>query len=170
MVGIINADTALHFPDYRSGEVTFSLLTQVAGRAGRGDEPASVVLQTYSPDHYAVRHALGHDYLSFAREEIRYRKLLKFPPYSRLVTCTFSGKEDDAVRTEAERVAREMAERFAVIDAEERPEVMGPSTAYIHRLRGVYRWQVTVRGLNLERFSDLWPRGRGWSIDVDPGL
>ena len=67
LVGIVNADTSLHFPDYRSGELTFSLLTQVAGRAGRGDEPARVVLQTYSPGHYAVRHATTHDYLGFAR-------------------------------------------------------------------------------------------------------
>src|SRR5260370_35620104 len=94
-VGIVNAGTALRFPDYRSGGVTFSLITQVAGRAGRGDEPARVILQTYSPDHYAVRHAGTHDYLGFAREEVRLRKVMNFPPYSRLVTCTFSHAADD---------------------------------------------------------------------------
>ncbi|MGA8633879.1 MAG: primosomal protein N', partial [Candidatus Dormiibacterota bacterium] len=109
LVGIVNADTSLHFPDYRSGELTFSLLTQVAGRAGRGDEPARVVLQTYSPGHYAVRHAITHDYLGFARDEIRVRKALRFPPYARLCVCTFAHKDD----REAEIVVRREARRVS---------------------------------------------------------
>ena len=96
----------LHFPDYRSGELTFSLLTQVAGRAGRGDEPAQVVLQTYSPEHYAVRHATTHDYLGFARDEIRVRKALHFPPYARLCVCTFTHRDDAEAEIEARREAQ----------------------------------------------------------------
>jgi len=165
VVGIVNADTALHFPDYRSGETTFSLLTQVAGRAGRGDEPAHVVLQTYSPDHYAVRHAMTHDYLAFAREEIRVRRALRFPPYGRLVVCTFSHASDAAAEAEARQRARDLSDRLTPGDG---LDVLGPTPAFLHRLRGMYRWQVTVRGAAIERAFSQLPQGRGWSIDVDP--
>ncbi|MGH7686934.1 MAG: replication restart helicase PriA [Candidatus Dormibacteria bacterium] len=167
LVGIVNADTSLHFPDYRSGEVTFSLLTQVAGRAGRGDEPARVVLQTYSPDHYAVRHASVHDYLGFARDEIRTRRALHFPPYTRLCVCTFTHEDDEACRQaasrEVERLSGTLAEDGGL-------DVLGPSPAFLHRLRGQYRWQLTLRGTNIERAFPHLPRERGWSIDVDPAM
>jgi primosomal protein N' (replication factor Y) len=166
LVGIVNADVSLHFPDYRSGESTFSLLTQVAGRAGRGDEPARVILQTYSPQHYAVRHATTHDYLSFAREEIRVRRALRFPPYTRMVVCTITHREDARAEIEARRVLAEVSGKL-------RPggslDVLGPTPAFLHRLRGEYRWQITIRGEAIERAFPHLPRGRGWSIDVDPG-
>lgn len=167
LVGIVNADTSLHFPDYRSGEVTFSLLTQVAGRAGRGDEPARVILQTYSPDHYAVRHATTHDYLGFAHDEIRIRRALRFPPYARLCVCTFTHKEDAtceaAARQEVERLSDTLADTGGL-------DVLGPTPAFLHRLRGQYRWQLTLRGAEIERAFSQLPRGRGWSIDVDPAM
>ena len=165
LVGIVNADTALHFPDYRSGEVTFSLLTQVAGRAGRGDEPARVILQTYSPEHYAVRHATAHDYLGFAREEIRFRKALRFPPYSRLCVCTFSHADDAVARARVEGALENLSGR---LDPGSGIDVLGPSPAFLHRLRGEYRWQLTVRGTDLEAALPHLPAERGWSIDVDP--
>jgi primosomal protein N' (replication factor Y) (superfamily II helicase) len=165
VVGIVNADTALHFPDYRSGETTFSLLTQVAGRAGRGDEPARVVLQTYSPDHYAVRHATTHDYLGFARDEIRVRRTLQFPPYTRLVVCTYTHRNDTAAEAETRRKAQELSDTLA---GGEGLDVLGPTPAFLHRLRGHYRWQFTVRGQAIERTFQQLPKGRGWSIDVDP--
>ena len=166
LVGIVNADVSLHFPDYRSGELTFSLLTQVAGRAGRGDEPARVILQTYSPDHYAVRHALTHDYLSFAREEIRVRRALHFPPYTRMVVCTIAHREDARAELEARRVVAEVSDKLG---AGSGLDVLGPTPAFLHRLRGEYRWQITIRGEAIERAFPHLPRGRGWSIDVDPG-
>jgi primosomal protein N' (replication factor Y) len=167
LVGIVNADTSLHFPDYRSGEVTFSLLTQVAGRAGRGDEPARVVLQTYSPDHYAVRHATTHDYLGFAREEVRIRRALRFPPYTRLCVCTCVHRRDAV----AEARALEAAERLrTVLTDADAIDVLGPSPAFLHRLRGEYRWQITLRGGVLEPAFEHLPTGRGWSIDVDPAM
>jgi primosomal protein N' (replication factor Y) len=166
LVGIVNADTSLHFPDYRSGEVTFSLLTQVAGRAGRGDEPAQVVLQTYSPDHYAVRHATTHDYLGFAHDEIRVRKALRFPPYGRLCVCTFTHRDDGAAAIEVRREAQRLS---GTLEADAGLDVLGPTPAFLHRLRGEYRWQITVRGADIERAFPHLPRGRGWSIDVDPG-
>ena len=165
LVGIVNADTSLHFPDYRSGEVTFSLLTQVAGRAGRGDEPARVVLQTYSPEHYAVRHATTHDYLGFARDEIRVRRDLRFPPYTRLCVCTYTSRSDTA----AELEARQESERLSgTLGSGGGLDVLGPTPAFLHRLRGEFRWQFTVRGEAIERAFAHLPRGKGWSIDVDP--
>ena len=166
LVGIVNADVSLHFPDYRSGELTFSLLTQVAGRAGRGDEPARVILQTYSPAHYAVRHATTHDYLAFAREEVRVRRATRFPPYSRLVVCTVSHREDARAELAARQAFAELSDRLG---AGSDIDVLGPTPAFLHRLRGEYRWQVTVRGDAVERAFPHLPRGRGWSIDVDPG-
>jgi primosomal protein N' (replication factor Y) len=165
MVGIVNADTSLHFPDYRSGEVTFSLLTQVAGRAGRGDEPARVVLQTYSPGHYAVRHATTHDYLGFARDEIRLRRDLHFPPYTRLCVCTFTHVSDADAEAEARREVERLSGTLAGGGG---LDVLGPTPAFLHRLRGQYRWQFTIRGESLERAFAHLPQARGWSIDVDP--
>jgi primosomal protein N' (replication factor Y) len=167
LVGVVNADTALHLPDYRSGEITFSLLTQVAGRAGRGEHPARVILQTYSPGHYAVRHALGHDYLGFAHEEIRIRRAAAFPPYTRLCVCTCAHRDD----AEAERRARRAAEKLsATLIPGLGVDVLGPTPAFLHRLRGEYRWQITVRGASLEGALPHLPTERGWSIDVDPAL
>jgi primosomal protein N' (replication factor Y) len=165
LVGIVNADTSLHFPDYRSGEVTFSLITQVAGRAGRGDEPARVILQTYSPEHYAVRHAVTHDYRGFAHDEIRVRRAYRFPPYSRLVTCTVSHAADASAETAAQQSVERLS---AILGPGGGLDVLGPTPAFLHRLRGQYRWQLTVRGEEIERAFPHLPRGRGWSIDVDP--
>ena len=165
LVGIVNADTSLHFPDYRSGEVTFALLTQVAGRAGRGDEPARVVLQTYSPEHYAVRHAATHDYLGFAHDEIRVRKALHFPPYARLCVCTYTHRSDADAELEVRGEVQRLSDR---LDDGDGLDVLGPTPAFLHRLRGQYRWQLTVRGQVIERAFPHLPRGRGWAIDVDP--
>lgn len=165
LVGIVNADSSLHFPDYRSGEVTFALLTQVAGRAGRGDEPARVILQTYTPEHYAVRHATTHDYLGFARQEIRVRRDLRFPPYARLCVCTFTHHSDTTAEQEARQEVLRLSGR---LDGGDGLDVLGPTPAFLHRLRGQFRWQFTVRGEAIERAFAHLPRGRGWSIDVDP--
>jgi primosomal protein N' (replication factor Y) len=165
LVGIVNADISLHFPDYRSGETTFSLLTQVAGRAGRGDEPARVILQTYTPDHYAVQFAAAHDYLGFARREIVLRRSFRFPPYTRLVVCTYAHRDDAA----AEREARGLVEKLSgILGSGSGLDVLGPTPAFLHRLRGEYRWQMTLRGEAIERTFPHLPRGRGWTIDVDP--
>ena len=165
LVGIVNADTSLHFPDYRSGENTFALLTQVAGRAGRGDEPARVVLQTYTPEHYAVRHATTHDYLGFAHDEIRVRNTMHFPPFTRLCVCTFTHRSDAEAEAEARRTAQHLSD---TLDPGAGLDVLGPTPAFLHRLRGEYRWQLTIRGTAIERAFPHLPRGRGWSIDVDP--
>ncbi len=167
LVGIINADTSLRFPDYRAGETTFSLLTQVAGRAGRGDVPGRAILQTYSPTHYAIEKAVTQDYLGFAHEEIRVRKALGFPPYGRLAVCTFSHPIEASAREQVAKVVlglREVAGKLPGI------EVLGPSPAFISRLRAQYQWQCTIRGKEIERIFPHLPFSYGWSIDVDPGM
>lgn len=164
LVGIVNADIALHFPDFRASERTFSLLTQVAGRAGRGDEPAQVVLQTYSPDHPAVQLASAHDYEGFAALELEARRRLNFPPFTRLLVITRSDPREQAAHQQAEQEGRRLRELLAG----SRVEVLGPSPAFIPRLRSMYRWQLTIRAIRLEGVRPHLPQGRGWSVDVDP--
>ncbi|HKF77964.1 MAG TPA: primosomal protein N' [Candidatus Dormibacteraeota bacterium] len=166
-VGVVDADLPLHFPDYRSAEAAFSLVTQVAGRAGRRGRPARVVVQTSNPDHYALRHARTGDYEAFYLDELPSRQAFAFPPYADLAVLTYTHRDDE----HAAAVARDAADGLAAALVRERVEgvrLQGPSPAFIHRLRGEYRWQLTVRGERLERLRPLAPRGRGWSYDVDP--
>jgi primosomal protein N' (replication factor Y) len=157
----------LHFPDYRSAENTFSLVAQVAGRAGRDGRPSKVVVQTSNPEHYALRCAADGDYDGFNRAELPARKAFVFPPYADLAVLTRTDRED----AKAASSAREAADAIASALLREGIEgirVMGPSPAFIHRLRGEYRWQVTLKGDGLERARHLAPRGNNWSYDIDP--
>jgi primosomal protein N' (replication factor Y) len=166
-VGVVDADLPLHFPDYRAAENTFALVTQVAGRAGRAGQPARVVVQTSNPDHYALRRAVANDYLGFYREELPSREIFGFPPYAELAVLTYS--DDDADRAAA--TARDGAEWLAagiVREGVADVKLLGPSPAFILKLRGSHRWQITLKGKALSRVSHLAPRGRGWSYDVDP--
>jgi primosomal protein N' (replication factor Y) len=166
-VGVVDADLPLHFPDYRSAENTFALVTQVAGRAGRDGRPSRVVVQTSNPEHYSLRSAATGDYEGFYAAELPSRKAFTFPPYAELAVLTRTDRED----ARAAASAREAAEALAaglLKEAIEGIRVMGPSPAFIHRLRGEYRWQVTLKGDGLERARHLAPRGKGWSYDVDP--
>jgi primosomal protein N' (replication factor Y) len=166
-VGVVDADLPLHFPDYRSAENTFSLVVQVSGRAGRDGRAARVVVQTSNPEHYALRCAATADYEGFYNAELPSRKVFSFPPFADLAVLTRTDADD----ARAASSAREAAEAIAtglLKDGVEGIRVMGPSPAFIHRLRGEYRWQVTLKGQGLERARHLAPRGRGWSFDVDP--
>ncbi|MDP9247515.1 MAG: primosomal protein N', partial [Candidatus Dormibacteraeota bacterium] len=166
-VGVVDADLPLHFPDYRSAEVTFDLVSQAAGRAGRSRRPAHVVVQTSNPDHYSLRRAQAGDYLGFYLDELPSRQAFEFPPYAELAVLTYSNEDPEL----AAATAREAAETLAASLLRQRIEgvkLLGPSPAFIHRLRGDYRWQVTLKGERLERVRGLAPRGRGWSYDVDP--
>ena len=166
-VGVVDADLPLHFPDYRSAEAAFALVTQVAGRAGRTGRPARAVVQTSNPDHYSMRQAQHGDYEAFYLDELPSRQAFDFPPYAQLAVLTY--EHVDAERAAA--TARRAADGLAAALASERVEgvrLQGPSPAFIHRLRGEYRWQLTLRGERLERVRQLVPRGRGWSYDVDP--
>jgi primosomal protein N' (replication factor Y) len=168
VVGVVNADTSLHFPDYRASERTFSLLTQVAGRAGRGSRPAEVFIQTYTPEHPAVRHARYHDYRGFFREELELRRAYRFPPFSELIMATYAHRDEAKAQREARTFAEHLSATIGLLKLGD-IEVLGPSPAFLYRLKDEFRMEVTIRGLALHRIADRLPGGgRGWSLDVDP--
>jgi primosomal protein N' (replication factor Y) len=167
-VGVVDADLPLHFPDYRSAENTFSLVVQVAGRAGRDGRASRVVVQTSNPEHYSLRCAATGDYEGFYAAELPSRKAFVFPPFAELAVLTRTDADDARAAASAREAAEELASGL-LRDGIDGIRVMGPAPAFIHRLRGEYRWQVTLKGDGLERARHLAPRGKGWSYDVDPG-
>jgi primosomal protein N' (replication factor Y) len=174
LVGVLLADVALNMPDFRAGERAFQLLTQVAGRAGRGDRPGRVIVQTYRPQHHSLVAAAAHDYASFAPRELALRREVGYPPFARLVVLRLEGV--DAAATE--RAAEELAARGR--DADRAVLVRGPAPAPLERLRNRWRWQVmlastSVRALHgvVRRLLASWkPRGAARGVrlvvDVDP--
>jgi len=167
LVGVVNADTALNIPDFRAGERTFQLLSQVAGRAGRGILGGQVVIQTYAPEHYAIQAAAKHDYASFYDKEIEYRRQLRNPPFTRLACLIYSHANDALCQREAERMKRLLTQEIdsqGISDI----ELIGPAPAYIHRLRGRFRWQLILRGSELSAFLSQIPVPLGWTVDIDP--
>lgn len=139
VVGVLNAETELAFPSYRSGERMFQLLSQVAGRAGRGPEGGTVYVQTWQPDHRSIRFAQKHDYGSFAREELADRKRLAYPPWSRLVTVHFKGESEEKTIAVAESFTEAM--RQACTDS----SVLGPSPSMIERVGGRWHWVTSLK-------------------------
>jgi primosomal protein N' (replication factor Y) len=166
LVGIISADTMLHFPDIRAGERTFQLLSQVAGRAGRGALPGRVVVQTYTPDNYAIAAGAKHDYASFYRQEVELRRQHSQPPFSRLVSLVHTHANAEACRTGAEKMFRRLVEKRD----REGPDVelVGPAPMFFARIRGRYRWQIVLRGPEPSRLLDDFPLPQGWVVNVDP--
>ncbi|MFC1948059.1 primosomal protein N' [Chloroflexota bacterium] len=167
LVGVISSDTALNLPDFRAGERTFQLLTQVAGRAGRGPLGGKVIIQTYSPDHYAVRAAARHDYQGLYDQEIEYRRQLRYPPFSQLASMVFSHRNDNACQREAERMKKLVNDEINIRGISGM-SIIGPAPAFVHRLRGRYRWQIVLRGSELYEFLGDIPIPQGWAIDIDP--
>jgi primosomal protein N' (replication factor Y) (superfamily II helicase) len=166
LVGIISADTMLHFPDIRASERTFQLLSQVAGRAGRGARSGRVVVQTYVPDNYAIAAGAKHDYASFYRQEIELRRQHGQPPFSRLVSLVHTHANSEACRIGAEKVFRRLAEKR---DREGVSlELVGPAPMFFARIRGRYRWQIVLRGADPARLLDDFPLSQGWVVNVDP--
>jgi len=167
LVGVVSADTSLNLPDFRAGERTFQLLSQVAGRAGRGTLGGQVIIQTFSPEHYAIQTAAKHDYTSFYEKEIAYRRQLHNPPFSRLALLVYSHANDARCQREAERMRNQLiAERDA--KGIDNLGIIGPAPAFIHRLRGRFRWQLILRGVELPAFLSPIPFPQGWTIDIDP--
>jgi primosomal protein N' (replication factor Y) (superfamily II helicase) len=175
LVGVVWADAGLGLPDYKAGERTFQLLAQVTGRTGRGDKLGKVLVQTCQPDHYAVVTARRHDYLSFFTKEISLRQGLGYPPFSRLINLRLEGEEESAVQEAAMELAL-----FARQAAGPGLTVLGPAPAPLSKLRGQYRWQLLLKGSELEPLHHLCSRllarppaakgGRAvkLSVDVDP--
>ena len=167
LVGVVLADVGMNLPDYRAGERTFQLLCQVAGRAGRGDAPGRVIIQTYNPEHYAVEAAAAQDYLEMYRREIDNRRELKQPPFCDLVNMVYTHTNPDQCRKEAERLKRALLRR---IDARGLTDidVLGPAPAYRERVRGQFRWHLALRGRDLNSLIEATPLPEGWTLDVDP--
>jgi primosomal protein N' (replication factor Y) len=145
LVGVVLADLGLNLPDFRSAERTFQLLTQVAGRAGRGERLGRVLIQTYAPHHYSIRAARDQDYERFIRRELRLRQELGWPPFSRMALVRIEGPEAAAVAAMAERAAKALRGQVDNGVKGDAMRVLGPAPAPIERLRGRYRWQVVVR-------------------------
>jgi primosomal protein N' (replication factor Y) len=167
LVGVVSADTSLNLPDFRAGERTFQLLSQVAGRAGRGPSGGRVIVQTFSPENYAVQAAARHDYASFYEQEIAYRRELHNPPFTRLARLTFVHTNDSICQRESER-----AKKMLIEESRTRGiggiDIIGPAPAYVHRLRGRFRWQLILRGSGLSAFLSPIAFQQGWTIDIDP--
>jgi primosomal protein N' (replication factor Y) len=169
LVGVVSADIALNLPDERAAERTYQLLTQAVGRAGRGERPGLAIVQTYQPEHPAIRAIAGGDPSAFYGAELEVRRRFGSPPFGRLVKLTV-GLPD---RTGAEREASAMAERLRSAANAARSEgrgtvsVLGPAPAYVARRAGRWRWNVVLRGDHPLTLLDP-PPGSPWSIDVDP--
>ncbi|HMI93950.1 MAG TPA: primosomal protein N', partial [Polyangiales bacterium] len=144
MVGVVLADQSLGFPDFRAAERTFQLLVQVAGRAGRGARPGRVILQTYMPEHHAVRFAQRHDYLGFLRQELIERRELAFPPYGRMIAVRIDAADEQRAARGADALA--LAARGHVAVQQGTVTVLGPAPAPIARLRARYRYRLLLKG------------------------
>ncbi|MBP0022366.1 MAG: primosomal protein N' [Cyanobacteria bacterium SBLK] len=171
LVGILAADGLLHLSDYYASERAFQTLTQVAGRAGRGDDPGRVILQTYTPDHPVIEAVRNHDYLTFARETLLERSQLNYPPYGRLILLRLSGLDGEEVAKAANLVAQGCQTLLTTI----KHELLGPAPASIMRIDRRYRWQILLKfPLNVENLPDLaqlkklCPQPIRLTIDVDP--
>jgi len=146
LVGVISADLSLNCPDFRAGEITFQLLSQVAGRTGRGRLPGRVIIQTFNPSHYAIVAARDHDYRSFFSHETRLRRQLNYPPFSSIANLRFLGNS----RTKTEKIALQMGEKIGNI-LRKKPkgkrdvEVLGPVEAPVAKLKGKYRQQMLIK-------------------------
>ncbi len=140
LVGVVNADTALHMPDFRAAERTFQLVAQVAGRTGRGDRPGRVLVQTYCPDHHAIRCAARHDYEGFVALELPEREQYGMPPFGRLVRLIARGAEEPAVKAYLEELARAL--KTAAPPA---VQLHGPAPAPVLKIRNLYRYHLRLR-------------------------
>jgi primosomal protein N' (replication factor Y) len=169
LVGIVAADVGLYLPDFRSGERTFQLLTQVAGRAGRSQRGGRVVIQTYTPQHYAIQAAAQHDYAAFYAREIAFRQVHGYPPIRRLARLIYWDKSLAQAQAEASRMASAVQARIQTLGVlGEASDLMGPAPAFFARYRGQYRWQVIVRSPDPAAILRGLAIPFGWRVDIDP--
>ena len=173
LVGVVSADIGLGMPDFRAAERTFQLLTQVAGRAGRGSVPGIVLVQTINPDHYAVRLAAAQDYQAFYEKELNFRRMMHYPPFSAMANVL--------VRSEKQEMALRMSAELAILvtPPPEKLKVMGPAEAPVPRLKNEYRYQFLIKAASRKVLNELLQRFRAFAverkwgatalvIDVDP--
>jgi primosomal protein N' (replication factor Y) (superfamily II helicase) len=175
LVGVVSVDAGLALPDFRAAERTFQRITQVAGRAGRGERPGQVLIQTYHPNHYALRHACAQDYSGFYREEIRHRENHGYPPLVSLASLLLHGASLGKVRTDALELRKELD----LANQERSCRILGPAPAPLARLKGEHRIQLLVKSRSrtqLRKVVDtaldaVVGRGqnlRGINLEIDP--
>jgi len=173
LVGVVSADLSLNLPDFRAAERTFALLTQVVGRAGRGDLPGEAVIQTYNLEHYCLLAAQAQNYPGFFKRELPLRREAQFPPFTHLVLLLFSSPAEERARRAAEELARLLgSSRGLIID--------GPAPTPVYRVKGRFRWQLLARGRDGKRLRSQVKEAIGvyaqspastgvsLSVDVDP--
>jgi primosomal protein N' (replication factor Y) (superfamily II helicase) len=172
LVGVVNADTGLHLPDFRASERTFQLMAQVAGRTGRGDRPGRVLVQTYSPDHPAIVSASRHDYMAFVHTELEEREKYGVPPFTRVVRLIARGLHEKAVHGYLEKLAAALRQQ-----ADPSIRILGPAPAPVLKIRNRYRFHLQLRCRHAKPIQKLTqtvipqylpPRGTELAIDVDP--
>jgi primosomal protein N' (replication factor Y) len=170
LAAVIQADTYLGFPDFRAVERTYTLLTQLAGRAGRGDRPGRVLIQTYYPEHYAIQAALRHDDRRFAEEEMRFRRIFHYPPYTRMIQLLVR----DSNRERARRTSEQLSRRLSAHHLAAGIRILGPAPAPFEKLRGRWRFQILLRGSSGARLRRLVRAATAKTlpgdlvVDVDP--
>jgi primosomal protein N' (replication factor Y) len=175
LVGVVNADTAMHLPDFRAAERTFQLVTQVAGRTGRGPKGGRVLVQTLSPDAPAIVAAVRHDLPAFANQELPHREALGYPPFTSMVRIVVRGEAEKPTLAFADELARRIRE--AQIAAQPTIRILGPAPAPMAKLRGNFRYQLQLQASEGEPLRSLvrlatadlkLPDGIAWIADVDP--
>jgi len=167
LVGVINADTALYLPDFRAGERTFQILTQVAGRAGRSVLGGQVIVQTYTPEHACIQAASRHDYEGFYRQELAFRREQGYPPFRRLAQLVYTHSNVARCENEANELYRLLRDKIARLGLPG-VELIGPAPCFRQRLRGKYRWQIVVRAADPRALLADMAFPLGWRVDVDP--
>lgn len=156
LVGVLAADLSLNVPDFRASERTFQLLTQVAGRAGRGDLPGKVIIQTYNPDHYSLAFVKNHDFIGFYKQEISFRKEIGYPPFKRLIHFRGEGNSLEKVQKFAQNLhALIIGLKKNNPDYEEQLEVLGPAPAPLAHLRGKHRYHILLKGQNWAKLHNF---------------
>ena len=166
LVGVVSADIALGLPDYSTTERAFTLLTQVAGRAGRGREAGHVIIQTFNPQHFCIETASHHDYHTFYGLEITSRQRYQYPPFRRFIKFTYSHENRQRCQNEALLLSDRLKgwiERLGLSET----DIVGPAPALMERMRGKYRWQMLVRGPDLHQLLRVLD-APDWDIDIDP--
>jgi primosomal protein N' (replication factor Y) len=167
LVGVVSADIALHMPDYRSGERAYQLLTQVAGRTGRGEKPGRVIIQTYTPEHYAIQATAAYDYQAMYEAEMCVRREAGYPPFGRLARLLFAHTSAAYAEEEARRLGDELHEMLRVHGLTNL-DILGPAPAFHARVKGRWRWQIVLRGHDPAAVLAAVSLRRGWVVDIDP--
>ena len=168
LVGVINADTSLMIPNFRSSEYTFDLLSQVSGRSGRGEKKGTVIIQTFNQDHYAIKLAKTHDYMAFFREEMKIRKTLQYPPYCFLVSIKVISKDYNLAQTESNLIAKRLRENLL------NSTVLGPSIGSTFKINNTYRFGIIIKYKKednlypfLEKMLDYYKINDKIRLDID---